>query len=67
MSSAAYYGAVSQGVVATSPQFLQQNLRGQDLAKLTDAQVERTQYSVAQDQMMADLAHNLYAAMSEGF
>ncbi len=67
MSSGAFYGSVSQAVVATDPLFLQQNLRGQDIAKLTDAQTEQTQYSSAQDQMMTDLAHNLYADMSEGF
>ncbi len=67
MNAGTYYGVVSQAVVDTSPHFLQQNLRGQDIAKLTDAQVEQTQYASAHDQMMADLAHSLYAAMSEGF
>jgi len=67
MSSSAYYGVVPQAVVVTDPHFLQQNLRGQDIVKLPDVQVEATQQSSAQDQMMADLAHNLYAAMSEGF
>jgi lipopolysaccharide assembly LptE-like protein len=67
MSSSAPYGVVSQAVVTTSPTFLQQNLRGQDISNMPDAQVAATQQASAEDQMMTDLAHNLYASMSEGF
>lgn len=61
------FSVVSQAVVTTTPSFLQQNLRANDLAKMTDIQVARTQELSARDQMMAGLAQHLYDAMSEGF
>ena len=61
------FPVVSQAVVATTPTFLQQNLRANDLAQMTDIQVARTQELSARDQMMAGLAQHLYDAMSEGF
>ena len=62
-----FYPVVPQAVVPTSPEFLQQNLRAQNINNLPDIQVAETQRRASQDQMMTDLAHNLYAAMSEGF
>jgi hypothetical protein len=61
------FPVVSQAVVTTTPTFLQQNLRANDLAQMTDIQVARTQELSARDQMMAGLAQHLYDAMSEGF
>jgi len=61
------YAAVGPSVVTTSPMFLQQNLRSQDIAQLPDIQLAQTQRSFSRDQMMGQLAQNLYASMSEGF
>jgi hypothetical protein len=67
LSSAALTGVVSSAVITTSPYFLQQNLRSQDIAKLPDMQTAQTQNAASQTQMMEDLAQTLYASMSEGF
>jgi hypothetical protein len=67
LSAAAQVPVVASSVLTTSPYFLQQNLRSQDIAKLPDLQVAQTQRSAAQSQMMEQLAQNLYASMSEGF
>jgi len=61
------YAAVSQSLVTTSPYFLQQNLRSQDIAQMTNIQVQQTQEASSQDLVMQQLAQNLYASMSEGF
>lgn len=61
------YGVVAQSVVATSPQFLQQNLRANDLAKLPDAQVAASQRNSYNSLIMDELAHDVYVNMSEGF
>ena len=45
---------VAQTVVTTTPRFLQQNLRGGDIANLTDIQTAQTQTAVARD--LADAA-----------
>lgn len=58
---------VASSVVTTSPTFLQQNLRSQDIAQMPDLQVAQTQAASSVDQSMEGLAQNLYAAMSEGF
>jgi hypothetical protein len=58
--------AVAQAVVPTEPQFLKQNLRGQDLLKMTDMQVGATQQVVARSQMMQQIASELYDDMSYG-
>jgi Lipopolysaccharide-assembly len=58
---------VAGTVVTTSPVFLQQNLRSQDIAQLPDLQVAQTQHSASRDHMMEQLAQNLYSSMSEGF
>jgi hypothetical protein len=61
------FGLVAQSVVVTSPEFLQQNLRANDINKLPDAQLAATQRSSNQDLSMDQLARDLYANMSEGF
>jgi hypothetical protein len=58
---------VAGSVLTTSPNFLQQNLRAQDIGKLPDLQLAQTQRSFARGEMMELLAQNLYASMSEGF
>ncbi len=67
LSNMQQFPMVAQSVVTTSPMFLQQNLRSQDIAKLTDIQVAATQEAATRQQMMQQLAQNLYASMSEGF
>jgi hypothetical protein len=67
VSSTEQAPVVNQSVVTTSPIFLQQNMRSQDIAKLTDIQVAQTQNSASREQLMQTLATNLYASMSEGF
>ncbi|HZP46412.1 MAG TPA: hypothetical protein VFB15_12255, partial [Candidatus Binataceae bacterium] len=58
---------VSSAVITTSPMFLQQNLRSQDTANLPDIQLAQTQMAAGQQQMMQQLAENLYSSMAEGF
>jgi hypothetical protein len=58
---------VAQAVVPTLPTFVQGNLRGSDVAKLTDIQVASTQGALGQDNIMQNVAQNLYASMTEGF
>ncbi len=58
---------VAQTTVPTTPGFLQGNLRGGDIAQLTDIQTAQSQTAVARDQMMQRLAQNLYTEMAEGF
>ncbi len=58
---------VAGAVITTSPSFLQQNLRAQDIARLPDMQVAQTQRTATRDQIMQQLAQNLYASMTEGF
>ncbi len=58
---------VAQTVVTTTPTFQQQNLRGADIAKMQDIQVAQTQNAAARNQMMQQVAKNLYAEMAEGF
>jgi hypothetical protein len=58
---------VAQAVVPTLPTFVQGNLRGSDVAKMTDMQVASTQGALGQQNMMQNIAQNLYASMAEGF
>ena len=67
LSSIDQFPVVSSTVVTTSPQFLQQNLRSQDIANLPDIQVAQTQQAASSTQMMTKMAQNIYSAMSEGF
>ena len=59
--------AVASSVLTTSPIFLQQNLRAQDIGDLPDLQLAQTQRSATREYNMEQLAQNLYVAMSEGF
>jgi hypothetical protein len=67
VAGGSFYAAVAQSVVTSSPEFLQQNLRQRDINRLPDLQLAQTQQASNQDQTLTGLAHNLYAAMSEGF
>jgi len=67
MGGGGFYSVVPQAVVASSPQFLPQNLRQSDINRLPDVQVAATQRESAQNDSLNALAHNLYANMSEGF
>ncbi len=58
---------VPQTTVTTTPSFLQQNLRSDDIANLTDIQTAQSETSAARDVMIQLLAQNLYAQMAEGF
>ena len=58
---------VAQAVVPTLPSFVQGNLRGSDVAKMTDIQVASSQGALGQETMMQNVAKNLYASMAEGF
>jgi hypothetical protein len=58
---------VAQAVVPTLPTFVQGNLRGSDVAKMTDMQVASTQGALGQDTMMQNVAKNLYSSMASGF
>jgi len=58
---------VAQAVVPTLPTFVQGNLRGSDVAKMTDMQVASSMGALGQDTMMQNVAKNLYASMAEGF
>jgi hypothetical protein len=58
---------VAQTTVTTTPTFLQQNLRGNDIANLPDLQTAQSETSAARDIMMQRLAQNLYTEMAEGF
>ena len=58
---------VAQGVVPTLPTFVQGSLRGSDVAKLPDLQVASTQGALGQQNMMQNVAKNLYVSMASGF
>ena len=58
---------VAQTVVTTTPTFLQQNLRGGDVAKMTDLQAAQSMTAASSDVLMQNVAKNLYAQMAEGF
>jgi lipopolysaccharide assembly LptE-like protein len=59
--------SVASAVVTTSPIFLQQNLRAQDIGNLPDIQLAQTQRAATRQYSMEQLAQNLYVSMSEGF
>ena len=67
VSASEHAPIVPQSTVATSPSFLQQNLRANDIAGLTDIQTAQSETSAARDLMMQKLAQNLYSQMAEGF
>ncbi len=67
ISASQNFPVVAGSAITTSPYFLQQNLRSQDIAQMPDIQVAQTQEATAQNQQMRLLAQNLYDSMSEGF
>jgi hypothetical protein len=67
ISSTNTYATVANAVVTTSPEFLQQNLRSQDIANLPDIQMAKTQSDFSQGQTLENLAQSVYVSMSEGF
>jgi hypothetical protein len=67
VSSGEHTPVVPQTTVTTTPSFLQQNLRSEDIANLTDIQTAQSETSSSRDLMMQRLAQNLYAQMAEGF
>ncbi|MBV8774173.1 MAG: LptE family protein [Deltaproteobacteria bacterium] len=67
LSATDTYATVANSVVTTSPQFLQQNLRSQDIADLPDLQLAKTQSDFSQGQILQNLAQSVYVSMSEGF
>ncbi|HEY2526298.1 MAG TPA: LPS assembly lipoprotein LptE [Candidatus Binataceae bacterium] len=67
LSSIDQFPTVSQTTVTTSPEFLQQNLRSQNIANMPDIQVAQTQQAGSTTQMMTRMAQDIYSAMSEGF
>jgi hypothetical protein len=67
VSAGEHTPVVPQTTVTTTPTFLQQNLRGNDIANLTDIQTAQSETSGYRDVMMQQLAQNLYAEMAEGF
>ncbi len=67
MSNQQQFPVTAPSVVTTSPYFLQQNLRAQDISNLPDLQVAQTQRSAWNDQMMTQLCQDMYASMANGF
>jgi hypothetical protein len=67
LSSIDQFPVVSSTVITTSPEFLRQNLRSQDIANLPNIQVAQTQQTFSRSQMMTRMAQDIYSAMSEGF
>jgi hypothetical protein len=67
MAEQSEYAMVANAVVVTSPRFLQQNLRSNDINQMPDAQVAHTQRQASSGEDMATLARDLYSSMSEGF
>jgi hypothetical protein len=62
------YGAVSQTVVASSSQFLQQStLNANDLNQLTDVQLSESQRREALDRVLENTSRDLYNSMVENF
>jgi hypothetical protein len=67
LSATDTYATVESAVVTTSPEFLQQNLRSQNISNLPDLQLAKTQSDFSQGQNLQNLAQSVYVSMSEGF
>jgi len=67
MADTENYATVSQNVLNTTPTFLQQNLRSNDIARMSDIQTTETQERGSRTQMMAGLAAHFYDSMATGF
>jgi hypothetical protein len=66
ISSNSSVPVVSQAIIPTTPQFLRQNLRGEDLANMSDIQVAASQQSTTKGQLMSQEASELYTDMAWG-
>jgi hypothetical protein len=66
ISSNAMVPVVSQAIIPTTPQFLRQNLRGEDLANMPDIQVAASQQATTKTQLMSQEASELYTDMAWG-
>ena len=66
ISSTVTVPVVSQAIIPTTPEFLHQNLRGQDLLNMPDIQVASTQQATGQNQLMTHEASELYTDMAWG-
>jgi len=67
MADTENYATVSQNVLNTTPTFLQQNLRSNDIARMSDTQTTETQERGSRTEMMANLAAHMYDSMATGF
>ncbi|HUY18382.1 MAG TPA: hypothetical protein VMV15_04070 [Candidatus Binataceae bacterium] len=67
MTAMSRYSTVASSVIPTSPTFLQGNLRGRDIAQMTDLQVAQTQQFQSQEQMLHGIAKSIYSSMVQGF
>lgn len=66
ISSSVTVPVVTQAIIPTTPGFLRQNLRGQDLLNMPDIQVAATQQTTGQSQLMTQEASELYTDMAWG-
>jgi Lipopolysaccharide-assembly len=66
ISSSVMVPVVTQAIIPTTPEFLHQNLRGQDLLNMPDIQVAATQQATGQNQLMTQEASELYTDMAWG-
>jgi hypothetical protein len=57
---------VSQAIIPATPEFLHQNLRGEDLVNMPDIQVAASQQAAGQNQLMTQEASELYTDMAWG-
>jgi len=66
ITASAQAPAVAQALVPTTPQFLRQNLRGQDILQMSDMQVGASQQAAAKDQAMRQISSEMYDDMALG-
>jgi len=66
ISNSVMVPVVSQAIIPTTPQFLRQNLRGNDVANLPDIQVAATQQASGKQQLMRQEASDIYTDMAWG-
>ncbi len=67
MADTENYAPVAQNTLNTTPTFLQQNLRTNDVARMSDLQTAETQERGSRTLMMTNLAAHLYDSMATGF
>ena len=67
VGSGQHVAVVATNIVTTTPTFLQQNLRGGDIAQMPDLQIAQSETAVGRDLMMQRFAKSLYVEMAEGF